>query len=169
MAKTELKTDAANLALRAAAIVGVIYGIGFLVMPYSMLQLSGDPGVPTNSGWVRWAGGFVLGIAIGPWLASEGWVKEQPFIAGLAAAYTLSGLALLYSVERAARRGSFGCQLSSWPCSPRQCGGSQPSNRRPLWVSLRHRWGVRGGLLRAVWTYHAEVADFRLVRIPDVR
>jgi hypothetical protein len=26
------------------------------------------------------------------------WVKEQPFIAGLAAAYTLSGLALLYTV-----------------------------------------------------------------------
>jgi hypothetical protein len=98
MAKTELKIDAANMALRAAAIVGVIYGIGFLLMPYSMFQLSGDPGVPTNSGWVRWAGGFVLGIAIGPWLASEGWVKEQPFIAGLAVAYTLSGLALLYSV-----------------------------------------------------------------------
>ena len=98
MAKTELKIDAANLALRAAATVGVIYGIGFLLMPYSMFQLSGDPGVPINSGWVRWAGGFVLGIAIGPWLASEGWVKEQPFIAGLAAAYTLSGLALLYSV-----------------------------------------------------------------------
>jgi hypothetical protein len=98
MAKTELKSDVANLALRAAAIAGVIYGIGFLLMPYFMLQLSGDPGAPTNSGWVRWAGGFVLGIAIGPWLASEGWVKEQPFIAGLAAAYTLSGLALLYSV-----------------------------------------------------------------------
>jgi hypothetical protein len=98
MAKTELKIDPANWALRAAAIVGVIYGMGFLLMPYSMFQLSGDPGVPTNSGWVRWAGGFVLGIAIGPWLASEGWVKEQPFIAGLAVAYTLSGLALLYSV-----------------------------------------------------------------------
>ncbi len=67
-------------------------------MPASLFQLSGDPGAPANPGWVRWAGGFVLGIAIGPWLASEGWVKEQPFIAGLAAAYTLSGLALLYSV-----------------------------------------------------------------------
>lgn len=98
MAKTELKSDTANLALRAAAIVGVMYGIGFLLMPYSMFQLSGDPGAPTNAGWVRWAGGFVLGIAIGSWLASEGWVKEQPFIAGLAAAYTLSALALLYSV-----------------------------------------------------------------------
>ena len=98
MAKTELKIDVANLALRTAAIVGVVYGIGFLLIPHSIFQLSEDPGAPTNSGWVRWAGGFVLGISIGPWLASEGWVKEQPFIAGLAAAFTLSGLALLYSV-----------------------------------------------------------------------
>jgi hypothetical protein len=98
MAKTELKTEASTVALRAAAIVGVIYGFGFLLMPSAVLQLSGDPGVPANPGWVRWAGGFVLGIALGPWLASEGWVKEQPFIAGLAAGYTLSCLALLYSV-----------------------------------------------------------------------
>jgi hypothetical protein len=97
MAKTEFKTDAPNLALKAAAIAGVMYGIGFLLMPYSMFHLSGDPGVPTNPGWVRWAGGFVLGTAIGPWLASEGLMKGQPFIAGLAAAFTLSGLALLYS------------------------------------------------------------------------
>ena len=99
MPKIDFKTDAANLALRAAAIIGVMYGLGFLVVPQFMLQLSEDPGVPINPGWVRWAGGFLLGIALGPWLASEGWVKEQqPFVAGLAAAFTLSGLALLYGV-----------------------------------------------------------------------
>jgi predicted ATP-dependent serine protease len=48
MAKTELKTDTANWVLRAAAILGVLYGFGFLLMPYSMFQLSGDPGVPTS-------------------------------------------------------------------------------------------------------------------------
>jgi hypothetical protein len=99
MAKVELKTDTASWALRAAAILGVMYGFGFLLLPDALLQLSGDPGVPTNPGWVRWAGGFILGISLGPWLASEGWVKEQqPFIAGLAAAFTLSGLAVLYGV-----------------------------------------------------------------------
>jgi hypothetical protein len=98
MAKTELKIDAPTLALRAAAIVGVMYGFGFLLMPQALFQLSGDPGAPANPGWVRWAGGFVLGVAIGPWLASEGWLKQQPFIASLAIAYALAGLALLYSV-----------------------------------------------------------------------
>jgi hypothetical protein len=33
MAKTELKTDAANVALRAAAIVGVMYGFGGVFKP----------------------------------------------------------------------------------------------------------------------------------------
>jgi hypothetical protein len=42
MAKTELKTEATNVALRAAAIVGVMYGFGFLLMPDAMFQLSGD-------------------------------------------------------------------------------------------------------------------------------
>jgi hypothetical protein len=97
MAKLELKTDRPSLVLRAAAILGVMYGMGFLLIPHAMFQLSGDPGAPANAGWVRWAGGYVLGISIGPWLAAEGWLKEQPFIAGLAAAFTLSGLALLYS------------------------------------------------------------------------
>jgi hypothetical protein len=97
MAKFELKTDRPSLVLRAAAILGVMYGMGFLLIPHAMFQLSGDPGAPGNAGWVRWAGGYVLGISIGPWLAAEGWLKEQPFIAGLAAAFTLSGLALLYS------------------------------------------------------------------------
>ena len=120
MPKIDFKTDAANLALRAAAIMGVMYGL--VVVPQFMLRLSEDPGVPTNPGWVRWAGGFLLGIALGPWLASEGWVKEQqPFVAGLAAAFTLSGLALLLVLRAGnmlARRGLFGCQLSSWPCWP---------------------------------------------------
>jgi hypothetical protein len=97
MAKIEGNADAANLALRVAAIVGVIYGIGFLLVPHALIELSGDPGAPSNPGWVRWAGGFVLGIAIGPWLASEGSTLEQAFMPGLAAAYTLSGLALVYS------------------------------------------------------------------------
>src|SRR5262245_34898145 len=43
-------TDAASWALRAAAILGVMYEFGFLLMPDALLQLSGDPGVPTPDG-----------------------------------------------------------------------------------------------------------------------
>jgi hypothetical protein len=63
---TELKMNGVNWALRAAAIVGVMYGIGFLLMPSAMFQLSGDPGVPTNPGWVRWAGGVCSWYCYGP-------------------------------------------------------------------------------------------------------
>jgi len=87
MAKTELKTDAANLALRAAAIVGVIYGISFLLLRD---QLSADAvlhvSAERRSRCANQLGMGALGwrvcfwYAIGPWLASEGWVKEQPFI-----------------------------------------------------------------------------------------
>jgi hypothetical protein len=38
MAKIEIKTDAASLALRAAAILGVMYGFGFLLMPNAMFS-----------------------------------------------------------------------------------------------------------------------------------
>src|SRR5262245_45446203 len=36
-----------------------------------------------------------------------------------------------------ARRGSFGCRLSSWLCSPRHCGASQSSDLRPMRVMSR--------------------------------
>ena len=154
MAKTELKTEATNVALRAAAIVGVMYGFGFLLMPDAMFQLSGDLGVPANPGWVRWAGGFVLGIAIGPWLASEGWVKEQPFIAGVAAAFTLSGLALLYS----AVSGEYaGATWFIWMpiCPP---GGARPGNVV-----------ARSQVADALCVDAREKTCFRDVRLADLR
>jgi hypothetical protein len=66
-------------------------------MPYAMFQLSGDPGVPANPGWCAGLEALfsVLRSAHG---SHPRWAKEEPFIAGVAAAFTLSGLALLYSV-----------------------------------------------------------------------
>jgi hypothetical protein len=60
MPKIDFKTDAANLALRAAAIMGVMYGLGFLVVPQFMLQLSEDPGVPTTRDGYAGLEGFFL-------------------------------------------------------------------------------------------------------------
>ena len=90
MAKTELKTDAANVALRAAAIVGVMYGSGFLsdaVRNVSVERRSRCASKP----WVGALGwsSFSSALRSVHGSLSQGWVKEQPFIAGVAAAFTL--------------------------------------------------------------------------------
>lgn len=75
IAKIELKTDAASWALRAAAILGVMYGFGFLLMPDALLQLSGDPGSGEYGGaaWFIWMPIILLAAlsAILWWLATK--------------------------------------------------------------------------------------------------
>jgi hypothetical protein len=62
------------------------------------LQMSQDPGVPANAGWVRWSGGVLIGIAIALWLAARDPAKQRPLICGAAVSFTLTALSLLYSV-----------------------------------------------------------------------
>ena len=88
-----------------------IYGLGLLLFPQAMFTLSDDPGVPANPGWVRWAGGFVLGTAVAAWLAASNPENQWPLMVGLATAFTLVTLALLYSNLAGDYRGS---QLLSW-------------------------------------------------------
>lgn len=90
-------TNAARAVLRIAAIVGILYGLGFLLVPTVLFGFAQDPGVPADPGWVRWSGGFIIGVAIGAWLASNRPETQMPMITGLAVAYTLTALALLYS------------------------------------------------------------------------
>ena len=74
-----------------------IYGLGLLLFPQAMFTLSDDPGVPANPGWVRWAGGLLLGTAVAAWLAASNPESQRPLVVGLATAFTLIALALLYS------------------------------------------------------------------------
>jgi hypothetical protein len=73
-----------------------IFGAGLLLFPQVMFTLSEDPGVPANSGWVRWAGGLLLGTAVAAWLAANNPESQRPLVVGLATAFTLIALALLY-------------------------------------------------------------------------
>ena len=93
------------------AILMAIYGLALLVFPQAMFTLSDDPGVPANSGWVRWAGGFVLGTAVAAWFAASNPESQHPLMMGLATAFTLVTLALLYSNLAGDYRGA---QLLSW-------------------------------------------------------
>jgi hypothetical protein len=93
------------------AILMAIYGVALLLFPQAIFALSNDPGVPANPGWVRWAGGFVLGTAVAAWLAASNPETQRPLTMGLATAFTLVTLALLYSNVAGDYRGA---QLLSW-------------------------------------------------------
>ena len=110
-ATTRSDADAARTIFYVVAILMAIYGLALLVFPQAMFTLSDDPGVPANPGWVRWAGGFVLGTAVAIWLAASTPESQRPLMMGLGTAFTLVTLALLYSNLAGDYRGS---QLSSW-------------------------------------------------------
>ena len=93
------------------AILMAIYGIALLLFPQAIFALSNDPGAPANPGWVRWAGGFVLGTAVAAWFAASNPESQHPLMMGLATAFTLVPLALLYSNLAGDYRGA---QLLSW-------------------------------------------------------
>ena len=110
-ATTRADSDTARTLFYVAAVLMAIYGVGLLVFPQAMFTLSDDPGVPANPGWVRWGGGLLLGTATAAWLAASNPESQRPLIVGLATAFTLIALALLYSTLVGDYRGS---QLLSW-------------------------------------------------------
>ncbi len=108
---TRSDLDTARTIFYVVAVLMAIYGLGLLLFPQAMFTLSDDPGVPANPGWVRWAGGFVLGTAVAAWLAASTPESQRPLMVGLATGFTLVTLALLYSNLAGDYRGA---QLLSW-------------------------------------------------------
>src|SRR6185437_9882958 len=98
MTQSEVKT--ARIIFYVAAIVGAIYGLLFLSIPERALELSHDPGVPADPGWVRWSGGVLIGIALAAWIAAQQPDKQRPLVVGLALTYLLVALSLLYNTFR---------------------------------------------------------------------
>ena len=90
-------TETARTIFYVVAVLMAIYCLGLLLFPHAMFTLSNDPGVPANPGWVRWGGGFVLGTAVAAGLAGRKPESQWPLMMGLATAFTLVALALLYS------------------------------------------------------------------------
>jgi len=111
MATTQTDVDTARNIFFVVAVLMAIFGLGLLLFPQAMFTLSDDPGVPANPGWVRWAGGFLLGTAVAAWLAASNPESQRPLMVGLAIGFTLVTLALLYGNLAGDYRGS---QLLSW-------------------------------------------------------
>jgi hypothetical protein len=98
MAATRSDLSAARAIFYLTAIVGAVYGLGFLLWPQLMFSLSQDPGVPANPGWLRWAGGFVLGTAVAAALAASNPENQKALVVGFGTSFTLVALALVYSM-----------------------------------------------------------------------
>ncbi|HEM48922.1 MAG TPA: DUF4345 domain-containing protein [Caldithrix sp.] len=84
-----------KFALILAAIVSLVYGLGFLLIPNTLVKLSG--GSLVEASWLRWPGGVLIAWAIGTLMVFGKPEKQNIFVTSLALAHLLSGLGLLYS------------------------------------------------------------------------
>jgi len=84
-----------KFALMLAAIVSLVYGLGFLLIPSTLVKLSG--GSLVEAGWLRWPGGLLIAWAIGTLMVYGKPEKQLIFVTYLALGHLLSGLGLLYS------------------------------------------------------------------------
>lgn len=77
------------------AIVCLIYGLGFFVVPDSLVELSG--GEPVFHGWLRWSGGVIIALGIGAILTFLKPKGQGIFVTTIALGTLLAGCAMLWA------------------------------------------------------------------------
>jgi len=86
--------------LKVAIVFSIIvnggYGLAFFLTPGTMSAMAG--GTPVEHGWLRWAGGVLLGLAAGGIQAYRDPIKQKSMIATLTFAPLFSGLAFAYTL-----------------------------------------------------------------------
>ena len=88
-------TKMLRVALLMSAIVSLVYGLGFFLIPGILVTIS--KGNPVDFGWLRWPGGILISLGIGALLASRNVAKQGVFVTTISLGYLLAGLGLLYS------------------------------------------------------------------------
>jgi hypothetical protein len=81
--------------LLVAALVSLVYGLGYLFAPAKLVNLSG--GNPIDFSWLRWSGGVLIALGIGCLMVFSKPEKQGIFVVSIALALLLAGLGLLYS------------------------------------------------------------------------
>ena len=84
-----------KVALMILAIVSIIYGIGYLIFPGTLVTISG--GNPVEFGWLRWSGGVIIALGIGVLMVFRKPEKQGIFVFTMALSTLLAGLGILYS------------------------------------------------------------------------
>jgi len=84
-----------KVALVILAVASIIYGFGYLIVPGTLVTLSG--GNPVDLGWLRWSGGMLIALGIGALMLFRKPEKQGIFVFMSALSSLLSGLGLLWS------------------------------------------------------------------------
>ena len=85
-----------KIALLIYAIVCLIYGLGFFIVPDSLVELSG--GEPVFHGWLRWSGGVIIAFGIGAILTYLKPKGQGIFVTTIAIGALLAGVAMLWAL-----------------------------------------------------------------------
>ncbi len=85
-----------KIALLIFAVVCLIYGLGYLIVPDSLVELSG--GAPVFHGWLRWSGGVIIALGIGAILTYLKPKGQGIFVTTIAIGTLLAGLAMIWTL-----------------------------------------------------------------------
>jgi hypothetical protein len=77
------------------SIVCIVYGLGYLLVPDFLVNLSG--GEEVFHGWLRWAGGILVALGTGAILVYLKPKNQGIFVTTMALGCALAGLALLWA------------------------------------------------------------------------
>ena len=84
-----------KIVLLIYAVVCLVYGLGYLIVPDSLVELSG--GAPVFHGWLRWSGGVIIALGIGGILTYLNPKGQGIFVTTIAIGTLLAGLAMLWT------------------------------------------------------------------------
>lgn len=89
------KVKVLKFALFIGIVENFVYGLGFLLIPGTLVHLSG--GNLVDAGWLRWPGGALIALGIGALMVYNKPEKQNTFVTTYALFFLLAGLGLLYS------------------------------------------------------------------------
>jgi len=75
------------------AVVCLVYGLVYLIVPDALVNMSG--GDPVFHGWLRWSGGILIALGVGSLLVVGNPRSQGIFVTTVALGGLLAGLALL--------------------------------------------------------------------------
>jgi hypothetical protein len=85
-----------KIVLLIYAVVCLVYGIGYLLVPNLLVNMSG--GQPVFHGWLRWSGGVLIALGIGAILVYINPQHQGIFVTTITLGCLLCGLGLLWAL-----------------------------------------------------------------------